>query len=85
MTATKLSLVGGLALLAGIVLMAALHGAAWHPAGMTGANAMAMHHGMGMPHAMPWFMALGPLAMVLALAGILFLLASVVRLAARTG
>jgi hypothetical protein len=84
MTATTLSLAGGLALLACTVLMAALHWAAWHPAGMTAADAMAMHHGMG-THAMPWFMALGPLAMVLALAGVLFLLASVMRLATRTG
>jgi hypothetical protein len=67
-----------------VVLMAALHWAAWHPAGVNWADAMTMHHGMGMPHAMRWFMALGPLAMLLALLGVVLLSASVFRLATRT-
>jgi hypothetical protein len=84
MTATKRSLAGGLVLLAAVVLMADPHWAAWHPASKGWADAMTMHPGMGMGHAMPWFMALGPLAMVLALTGVVFLLASVMRLATKT-
>ena len=85
MTTTKLSLAGGLALLAGVVLMVTLHRFAWQSSGMGSADAMWLHHGMSMPHEMPWFMPLGPLAMALAFAGIAFLLVSLIRLATRNG
>ncbi len=84
-TTRKLSLAGGLALLAGIVLMTVLHWFAWQSFGAGPADAAWMHHGMRMPHEMPWFSPLGPLAMVLALVGVAFLIASLVRLTTRSG
>jgi hypothetical protein len=84
-TTTKLSLAGGLTLLAGIVLMTLLHRSAWQSFGAGSADAMWMHHGMRMPHEMPWFMPLGPLAMALAFVGVVFLIVSLIRLATRNG
>ena len=82
---TKLSLAGGVALLAGIMLMTLLHRFAWQSFGAGSADAAWMHHGMRMSHEIPWFAPLGPLAMVLALVGVAFLIASLVRLTTRSG
>ena len=84
-TTRKLSLAGGLALLAGVVLMTGLHWLAWQSFGAGPADAAWAHHGMRMPHEMPWFSPLGPLAVVLALVGVAFLIASLVRLTTRSG
>ncbi|PZR84753.1 MAG: hypothetical protein DI537_32100 [Stutzerimonas stutzeri] len=70
----KLSLGGGFALLAGLILMAALHQLAWR----TFAD-RAMDRGFHMPDAMPWFMALCPLAMALMVGGIALLVISLLR------
>lgn len=83
MSLTKLSLAGSLALLAGIAVMTTLHRFAWQWFGMGPTDAVAMHPGAGMPHDMPWLMALGPLAMVLAFTGLVLLIVSLVRLATR--
>ena len=84
-TTRKLSLAGGLAQLAGIVLMTVLHWSAWQSFSAGPADAAWMHQGMRMPHEMPWFSPLGPLAMVLAVVGVAFLIASLVRLTTRSG
>lgn len=84
-TTTKLLLAGGLALLAGTVLMTLLHHFARRSFGAGSADAMWMDHGMRMPHEMPWFMPLGPLAMALTFVGVVFLIVSLVRLATRNG
>ena len=81
----RLSLARGLALLTGIVLMTILHRSAWQSFGAGSADATWMHHGMRMPHEMPWFIPLGPLAMTLAFIGVVFLVASLIRLATRNG
>lgn len=82
---TKLSLAGGLALLAGVVLFALLHRFAWQSFGTGPADAMPMHHPPHMPHETPWFMPLGPLAMALTFVGIVLLIATLIRLAFRNG
>jgi len=82
-TTKKLFLAGGLALLAGIVLMTLLHQFAWRSFGVGSTNGVWMHQGMPMPHEMPWWMALGPLAMALSFGGVVILIVSFVRLATR--
>ena len=76
---TKLSLAGGLALLAGIGLMTALHQLASRSSGLGSAAMMQMHQGMAMPQDMAWLMPLGPLAMMLTLGGVVLLAVSLAR------
>jgi 1,4-dihydroxy-2-naphthoate octaprenyltransferase len=82
-TTKKLFLAGGLVLLAGIVLMTLLHQVAWRSFGVGSTDGAWMHQGMPMPHEMPWWMGLGPLAMALSFGGVVILIVSFVRLATR--
>ena len=83
MTRTRLSMTGGLAVLAGIVLMTFLHQFAWRAFGA--GSAQVVGPGMGMPHEMSWFMPLGPVAMVLIVGGAATLVVSLLRRATMNG
>ena len=82
-TTKKFSIIGGLALLSGIGLMVLLHQFAWRFMHADTTNTALLHHGMRIPHEMPWFMPLGPLAMALTFAGAVVLVVSLVRTASR--
>jgi len=71
----KLPVAGGLALVAGILLMAVVHQLAWRSFGADSGSMLEIR----MPAEMPWFMPLGPLAMALTFVGGALLIVSLVR------
>ncbi|MBI0539486.1 hypothetical protein D9599_28635 [Roseomonas sp. KE2513] len=83
--AKKLLLTGATTLAAGVALMLLLHRLAWNSFNAASMETPWMRGGMGMHHEMPWFMPMGPLAMVLTLTGAVLLVASLARLTTRNG